>query len=150
MRPLWHWALTPALAAACDGRRPPARPAAGAAPRTMRTDLGSGTTGAAGPAPEAALNPTARSPEAVGRDSSDRDERHQDAREHAPRRHDALRDDALRDDLAAVIYEAFFPTLVWGDATRSGKQTAYAAADAVLHVLGRGPQADLGSMRAPV
>lgn len=41
----------------------------------------------------------------------------------------------IRETLAAVIYEAFFPTLTWGDATRSGKQTAYASADAVLHVL---------------
>lgn len=43
--------------------------------------------------------------------------------------------ESIRETLAAVIYEAFFPTLTWGDATRSGKQTAYASADAVLHVL---------------
>lgn len=52
-----------------------------------------------------------------------------DASEPSPRL------DLIRETLAAVIYEAFFPTRSWGDATRSGKQTAYASADAVMHAL---------------
>ncbi|WP_029003612.1 hypothetical protein [Azorhizobium doebereinerae] len=52
----------------------------------------------------------------------------------APSRREGLHA-AIREDVAAVIYERIFPTLVWGDATRSGKTTAYASADAVLHVL---------------
>ncbi len=40
-----------------------------------------------------------------------------------------------REDLAAVIYESLFPSLTWGDATGSAKQSAYASADAVLGVL---------------
>ncbi len=52
-----------------------------------------------------------------------------DATEPSPRL------DLIRETLAAVIYETFFPTRTWGDATRSGKQTAYASADAVMHAL---------------
>ena len=55
----------------------------------------------------------------------------------------------IRETLAAVIYEAFFPTRTWGDATRSGKQTAYAGADAVLHVLNM-PQPQTGTRADPL
>ncbi|MGU3494405.1 hypothetical protein ACLBXM_10225 [Xanthobacteraceae bacterium A53D] len=43
--------------------------------------------------------------------------------------------DEVRDDMAAVIYEAVFPHLSWGNATTNGRDAAYAGADAVLDVL---------------
>lgn len=47
----------------------------------------------------------------------------------------SLATESLREDVAAVIYERFFPQLIWGDATRSGQASAYASADAILEIL---------------
>ncbi|BAF90352.1 unknown protein [Azorhizobium caulinodans ORS 571] len=48
--------------------------------------------------------------------------------------HDTIPDD-LREEVAALVYERFFPDLIWGDASTSGRSSAYASADAILSVL---------------